>query len=183
MSYQTDDGLHEGWDALVYAGDRWPDGRERVQTGDSAPWALVRPVNADGRVDRSGEEEKVPVADGAGWRGQCECGWRGPLWTLAADLDGHDPAARLVYDPEPSPFGDAPTAVEEGIFAEWREHVRPHQELAPLRAAGAEADRADQALTGQVIAAREGGHSWEAIGAALGMRRQSAWERWRGVTP
>ena len=51
-------------------------------------------------------------------------------------------------------------------------------ELLPkVAAAGAQVERQ---LTGYVRKARAGGITWNRIGAALGMTRQSAWERFSG---
>ncbi len=38
----------------------------------------------------------------------------------------------------------------------------------------------EKALTQTVVAARDAGHSWTAIGDALGVTKQTAWERFSG---
>lgn len=65
------------------------------------------------------------------------------------------------------------------------EHARPPQFseqtpeelLASLPAASLAVDRASDALREHVAELRRGGVSWSAIGEALGVSRQAAWER------
>jgi hypothetical protein len=60
---------------------------------------------------------------------------------------------------------------------DW-EHV---PELADLHRVGQSREQAERDLRAAVAVARAAGHSWELIGEALGVTRQSAWERFRSV--
>jgi hypothetical protein len=106
------------------------------------------------------------------WRAACECGWRGPAWPRAE---------------WPSDDSWPPKEVEEGedgqggCYGQWAAHLRDalpdlavHDTARRLEAARAELDTA-------VIDARAAGTSWERIGAAAGISRQSAHERWNGM--
>lgn len=56
----------------------------------------------------------------------------------------------------------------------------PTDELAAVAAASVIRRHADGELRAAVLAARSARVSWEAIGAALGVTKQTAWERyWR----
>ena len=114
-------------------------------------------------------------------RAACECGWRGPVFEPGATslwLEEVDLKRASVALPED--FYDA-------IMAAWDEHV--DQVLAELTALApiSEWDRklrqARAELDQAVAAARIAGQSWEAIGRALGVTRQGAWERYRHLEP
>jgi hypothetical protein len=174
MSYQTDDGLHEGWDAAEF-----PDGRFSVGSGDGG--TLVRFVGPDLDADDVlADDLGRGVLDGRtaiGWRGLCGCGWRGPLWRKVADTGQHDLAAYRVYDPAPSVYGDAPAGIEDAIYQEWLGHL-PAPALIDVRAAAEDVRKAETRLDDAVARARADGSSWADIGDAAGITRQSAHERW-----
>ena len=95
MSWQTDDGLHEGWDAAEF-----PDGRFSVGSGDGG--ALVRFLEPRADVFDDGRQ----VVDGRtaiGWRGLCECGWRGPLWRKVTGPARRTPGPHEALPTTPSP--------------------------------------------------------------------------------
>lgn len=104
-----------------------------------------------------------------GWRAGCECGWRGGRFYSRTEW--------------PSPDGGAPEEVdgydtEAGTYAEWTRHLA---EAVPTLAVHDAAERAATArdeLNRAVALARAAGASWAAIGAAAGMSKQSAHERW-----
>ena len=60
----------------------------------------------------------------------------------------------------------------------WREHAGGMDALVRVTEARARVTAADRELDAAVAAARECGVSWEAIGRAAGMARQSAHARW-----
>jgi hypothetical protein len=168
MSYQTDDGQHEGWEAAEF-----PDGRFSVGTGNGG--VLVR------YLDQPRDTEAEPgVLDGRtaiGWRGVCECGWRGPLWDRVTDHMEPGLSEHKVFDPAPSRFADVPAAIEEQIYQEWRGHLPPPP-LPDVRAAAEDVRKAEARLNDAVARARADGSSWADIGDAAGITRQSAHERW-----
>lgn len=168
MSYQTDDGLHEGSEAAEF-----PDGRFSVGPGSGG--ALVRFLRPE--LDTDAEPGVLDGRTAIGWRGVCTCGWRGPLWERVADPVGHDLSARKVFDPDPSVYGDPPPGIEDVIHQEWRGHL-PSPSLADVGAAAEEARKAEVRLNEAVQRARADGSSWADIGAAAGITRQSAHERW-----
>ncbi|MFF0249908.1 hypothetical protein [Streptosporangium sandarakinum] len=106
--------------------------------------------------EHEGQAERLP----GGWRGRCACGWSGPSHVTATLLD-------------PS----LPPAVEGEIHREWAAHLPPPS-LRALRQAAAAAQSAQEHLEAAVRAARADGRSWADIGAAAGITRQSAHERW-----
>jgi hypothetical protein len=181
MSWQTDDGKHEGWAPAI-----WPDGRVKVGSGSGG--ALVQPVKPDSRIDYAAPDEFRDGWTAIGWRGYCECGWRGQMWERVTDRAEHDFAARRIYDGDPvlidgkpvdvQRWGHAPADVEDAIRAEWLAHVRPLEALDEIRDAAHAVAEAQAVLTSAVDAARRAGNSWAAIGGAAGMTRQSAHERW-----
>jgi len=54
-------------------------------------------------------------------------------------------------------------------------------DLMDLHQAHQAALAADERVRGAVARARAAGHSWELVGAALGITRQSAWEKFRSI--
>src|SRR5690625_3414564 len=93
----------------------------------------------------------------------CACGWRG-----SAYLRSQTP--RLSAQ-EAEPL----------LVREWTEHV--HQALPELEVHEVLADPAADPVAAAVRNARSGGASWARIGAAAGISRQAAWERWRHLEP
>ncbi|MER6830851.1 hypothetical protein ABT352_32995 [Streptosporangium sp. NPDC000563] len=119
MGWSNEDGEHEGWDAAQF-----PDGGLSVGSGGGG--ALARqfapgPLHGQHR----GEPETVDGRTAIGWRGLCECGWRGQLWERVATPGEHDPDRRRIYDIDPSPYGDAPGEVGDAIHVEWKGHLEP----------------------------------------------------------
>ena len=62
----------------------------------------------------------------------------------------------------------------------WEQVTSADEVLASLPRVAAAGAQVEQNLTGWVRRARELGLTWARIGAALGMTRQSAWERFSG---
>jgi len=169
MGYMSEDGRHEGWDSAEFP-DGWlsvgadPDGVLTV-----APASIAR-----------GSDTAVNVVDGRtaiGWRGVCTCGWLGPLYRRVPSPGQHDVARHQVHA-DPGPGAVVPAGLEDAIYVEWRDHL-PHETLAEVTAAAEDARKAEARLDGAVAAARGAGQTWEAIGRAAGMTRQSANQRWR----
>jgi hypothetical protein len=124
--------------------------------------------------------EIVPDAEVIGWRGACTCGWRGLMWTRIGSAAEEDLARRRAYIPS---FGFSfPSAtVEEAIEGEWRAHAAPVMLVAAVGLAAGEYARAGERLTAAVAEARAAGSTWAEIGAAVGITRQAAQERWKNA--
>jgi len=172
MGWQTDDGEHEGWDSVEFPGDRFSVGG---QTGA----VLVRhfPPRPGPLPDREGEPEVIQGRQGIGWRGLCECGWRGPLWERADSPGEHDFAARRIWSDDQY----APEGVADAIWEEWRAHLEP-ETLTAVREAATDVRAAQARLDAAVHEARRDIRSWADIGQAAGITRQAAHERWAKVT-
>ncbi|WP_280245467.1 hypothetical protein [Nocardia abscessus] len=172
MGRQTDDG-HEGYVAHVFADGMYGG------TWSSGPVATTR---ADGTDLPYAEWQYRTDAEVTGWRPICndlnhnsrEC-WRGELWTRATDPTDHDPSQRRIYVETLLLFGSDD---EDLIMREWEAHIAPTRGTADVEYAAKEVSAAQRRLAEAVRSAREQGASWEAIGKAAGMSRQSAHERW-----
>jgi len=73
----------------------------------------------------------------------------------------------------------SPPAVPPGLTS-WEESLDLDGVLASLPRMAAAGAQVENNLTRYVRRARELGATWAAIGASLGMTRQSAWERFSG---
>ncbi|UYY83716.1 hypothetical protein OIT41_20430 (plasmid) [Arthrobacter sp. YA7-1] len=124
--------------------------------------------------------EIVPDAEVIGWRGACTCGWRGMMWIRVGSAVEEDLPRRRAYIPS-SGFSDPSASVEEAIEGEWRAHVMPLKLVDEVRAAAREYASAGERLTDSVAEAKAGGATWAEIGAAVGITRQAAQERWKNA--
>ncbi|MEV0869475.1 hypothetical protein AB0I24_16240 [Brachybacterium paraconglomeratum] len=129
----------------------------------------------------SGSDEEfdslVPWREVAGWRAECECGWQGSTW-LRGDASPDDPAEEDTY-PDHWILPDGRT-VDQAGHEEWREHVGPSVSIEGVRRAAQHFRDAEAALDDAVAQARscDPPVSWEQIGRAYGITRQSAHDRW-----
>lgn len=164
MGWATEDGRHEGW-----ANMELPDGQPHSVS--SAAGIVVKSGNFEA------PDEVVPYSEVIGWRGRCECGWMGEFWTRVTDPAQTNPLLRRIFVAADD-YADAPTDVEDAIWAEWRLHIEPDTRLAAVRDAAGAVTRARSELDEAVRAAREAGVNWADIGSAVGITRQSARERW-----
>lgn len=155
---------------------------------------VVVEYDADGRA-----HETRPAAEVIGWRVVCDCvdpfpssisGPRGPSRWSSALLERvpsealEDVAAGRIWAPDDEvAYVDSREDVEQVARHRWqREHLRGLVAIAAVREAS------DALLESQVIAearldravreARAVGASWETIGRATAMSRQSAHARW-----
>ena len=91
-----------------------------------------------------------------------------------------DLARRRVYAPDTDVHADERPEVAEAARAVWRrQHLDPIDVDDEIQAAVEARRDADVRLDAAVAKARLLGRSWADIGAAAGMTRQSANERWR----
>lgn len=177
MGWMTDDSQHEGWIGALFA-----DGR----IGGSSSAAGIRAgYDADGTLLPAGDDDEWRPFDAViGWVGQCggcQLRWRTEAWLLVDDPAEENLQARRVYADPVASMGDPPPQVEEAFLAEWRTHVRPHEALGAVADLAAEHVDVGRRLAAAVGRARAVGASWTDIGAAAGITRQSAHERWRNV--
>lgn len=174
MGWVTEAGgeVHEGYVAWLAS-----DGRA---TGGSRLDGVVfmNPRWAYG-VDESVEpfDFTVPWAEVTGWRVQCECGWRGTTWQR--DEATNDDPTEEQLDADHMLLPDGRTLEDVG-HEEWKRHVQPLATAESVRSAAAAVRDAEAALDDAVAAARAGDPpaTWEQIGRAVGISRQSAHERW-----
>jgi hypothetical protein len=171
VGWDLGDSIHEGWAAQVV-----PDGR--LSASSSGEGVLVQGVTGRYRRDELMRDyEIVPDAEVVGWRGACTCGWQGVMWTRVGSAAEENLARRRAYIPA-SGFSDPSARVEEAIEEEWRAHATPVTLVADVRAAAREYAKAGERLTASVAAAKVAGATWAEIGAAVGITRQAAHERW-----
>lgn len=160
---------HEGYVAML-----GPDGRG---SGSSRGEGILFPNPRWSRDSAEPFDIVVPWSEIIGWRVQCECGWRGTTWRRE-DACNDDPDAEDVY-PEHMLLPDGRT-LEDAGREEWRHHVRPLEATEAVRAAARALGEATAALDAAVVEARESDPpaTWEQIGRAVGITRQSAHDRW-----
>ena len=116
-------------------------------------------------VQRSGGEGERHTRASTALRPGCCCGWRG--------------SPRPIPDEPPSRMPGAVARLERGFGPEWGRHLYTAAATLRLREVldlmvGVHAD-----LDLAVAHARRGHASWQEIAAVVGIRRQSAHQRWR----
>jgi ClpX C4-type zinc finger len=87
-----------------------------------------------------------------------------------------DLSAEIIRTSPPA----APGATGESAVEAWEQRLSDEELLAHLPRVAAASAQVEQHLTGWVRQARGRGLTWTRIGEALGMTRQSAWERFSG---
>jgi hypothetical protein len=175
MTWETEDGTHEGWVAPLFA-----DGAISASSGFDTYTVSYDAAGAS-LFDR---DEWRPGAAVVGWVAACTCGWRGQPWLRAAELSDEDLAARRVYgdyraDDGRLLFDPEQATVSAAVRTEWQQHVEPDLLLAEIAELTEQRNDLDRRLAGTVAKARQAGSTWDAIGRAAGITRQSAHERWR----
>lgn len=138
-----------------------------LDTGDAAAYrhegwaAAVRDEGLDTLDEPANTADTV-----IGWLAACECGWMSPHLVSRADYPSLN--GRLDED----------SIGEQIVIADWEAHVRPVLVLAAVTTAEAARSTASLTLDHAVHDARRYGISWQSIGDAVGISRQSAHERW-----
>jgi hypothetical protein len=87
-----------------------------------------------------------------------------------------DLSAEIIRNSPPA----SPPASGESAVEAWEQRLSDEELLAHLPRVAAASAQVEQHLTGWVRQARSRGLTWTRIGEALGMTRQSAWERFSG---
>lgn len=186
MGWISEDGLHEG-----YLVPQFGDGQRGLGVvGGGIPDDQIAVSH-----DREAEHGYGlrPAGEVTGWVVCCDCStrdsfgpmstWVGPVFTRVPSAALEDLSRRRLHAAD-ADVADAAfrPEVEDAAREPWRlEHVFTTDALGEVAAATSEATAAQRRLEAAVRFARHSGGSWEAIGRAAGMSRQSAHERWRHV--
>ena len=184
--HESDTHVHEG--ALVPFFD---DGA--VSHGSTMVDGVDYEVVEIGR--RPNDDRRRPSAEIVGWLLRCDCRrwessdpysselstWADPVqWARVPSASLEDLARHRVFAPDSDVHAHERPEVAEAARAVWqREHLDPINVDDEIRAAADARRDADARLDAAVAKARRLGRSWADIGAAAGMTRQSANERWR----
>jgi hypothetical protein len=86
---------------------------------------------------------------------------------------------QIIASKPPSQPASQPGAADASVKA-WEQRLSDAELLAHLPNVAAASTQVERQLTGWVRLARGRGITWTRIGEALGMTRQSAWERFSG---
>lgn len=173
MSWQTEDGKHEGWATAWFPDD---------MLGIASQGGLIQVAmpQAEGRLfDYSAIDAEMWRSrdEVAGFQIVCDCGWRGTLWTRVRAPAEQDIEKRLLFSEDG--YADD---FDELLRPEWAAHIAPDEALRAVAEAAEELNAVTAPLAEQlevrVLAARALGASWTDVGRAVGISRQSAHERW-----
>lgn len=181
MGWISNDSLHEGYlDAVLVGG--------ATIAGTHGRGPLVSTYDDDGTfVDYAQRSDDEVV----GWRLRCDCyiedhtepgnRWAGPYFQRVATAALEDLGNGRIFVRSADRATDVADRedVEDVVRARWlSEHVSPLEALDTISTSRADIAAATQRLDQAVTYARAAGQTWEAIGLAAGMTRQSAQERW-----
>lgn len=145
MSWQTDDGRHEGWVAPTFADGAYG-------TGGNGEGVIVSRIGT--KVLEYDDWQTRPEFEVIGWTAVCECGWRGQMWTRVAsgaEVLGN-PGARLAYSEDI--WADD---LNDLGHAEWKVHIAPVVALEEVRRLVARRAEIESELEKAVAAARRAG--------------------------
>jgi len=142
---------------------------------------------------RPDDDRRRPSAEIVGWLLRCDCArrsspevstWTDPVqWSRVPSSSLEDLTSHRVFAPDTDLDVNVRPEVAEAARAVWRgEHLDPIDVDDEIRAAADARRNADAQLDAAVAKARRLGRSWADIGAATGMTRQSANERWKDRT-
>lgn len=192
MGWVTSDGLHEGYVVPEFA-----DGvRGSGTTGGGVPVdQVIVAMDYAGDPSRVAEAQPLtrPAAETIGWRVMCDCRdtegrllsqdrrWASELLVRVPSpaLEDVDEGRLHAADEEVPYIADG--AHEESLRGRWlREHVDGRDALSRVESTTAQIRRAERERDAAVADARSAGATWDAVGRAAGMARQSAQGRWGG---
>ncbi|PYE13570.1 hypothetical protein DFR67_116124 [Williamsia limnetica] len=181
--HESDAHLHEAALVAVFEDGTESHGSTMV---DGVDYELVDP-------GRRGQDRLRPSTEIVGWVLSCDCAsrsssevltWTYPVqWARVPSASLEDLARHRVFAPDTDVHADDRPEVAEAAHAVWRrEHLDPIDVDDEIQAAAEARRNADARLDAAVAEARRLGRSWADIGAAAGMTRQSANERWKDRT-
>lgn len=179
--HESDTHLHEAALVAVFEDGAESHGSTMV---DGVHYEIVEPAR------RRADDRLRPRTEIVGWLLRCHCNrwnssdgstWTYPVqWTRVPSASLEDLAGHRVFAPDTDVHAEERPEVAEAARAVWqREHLDPIDVDDELRAAVTARRDADAQLDAAVAKARRLGRSWADIGAATGMTRQSANERWK----
>lgn len=175
------DNGHESYIAHLFA-----DGASGASASDRGATVTTDP---NGRHLPAADWVDRPETEVIGWQLHCQCDssrtWQGSTWTRVRTADEQDLAARKLYADDSLDVldiavqdNDDDDPVGAAMFGEWLRHADSQQALTELRGAASAASAAARRLDAAAVQARRAGHSWDTVGTAAGIARQSAHERW-----
>lgn len=187
MSWADEDGVHEG-----YVVPEFLDGirGQGIWSGSVPPDHVIVDMEYVGEPGMTTERyTSRPAAEVVGWRVMCDCRmgngstitnqWVSDLVTRVPSKSLADEVGGLrLYVPDEDMIGVDDTYFEVFTAIWRREHVDGESALNAITQARRTLAAAERDLDAAVAAARAAGESWEAIGRAAGMARQSAHSRW-----
>ena len=184
MGWISEDAHHEGYLLPHFLDGQRGAGVTGGNIPDDEVAVGVGVINDDGDL----RYQTRPAAEVVGWVVCCDCSagrvtttWTGPTFVRVPSPSLESIAARRVFAPDDdAPYASERSELEDAARELWRlEHVCGADAVGEVQAAAAGAAQADLRLETAVALARHSGASWETIGRAAGMTRQSAHERWR----
>lgn len=190
MSWTTADGGHEAYLAAEFADGQ----RATGSSGGGVPDdQIIVATEYDGEPGAitSARHTTRPAAEVIGWRVVCNCydtssvtkTWVSDLLVRVPSATLEDVRAGRIYaadgDVVDVDFRDDVAAMATGRW--HREHLDGPQALGRIRDARGRVAAAERELHEAVRDARAAGESWEAIGRAAGITRQTAHQRWAGL--
>ncbi len=181
--HESDTHLHEAALVAVFEDGAESHGSTMV---DGVDYELVEPA-------RPSKDGLRPSAEIVGWLLSCNCArrtssdvstWTDPVqWTRVPSASLEDLARHQVFAPDIDLDVNVRPDVAAAAQALWRrEHLDSIDIDDEIRAAVEARRDADALLDAAAAKARRLGRSWADIGAATGMTRQSANERWKDRT-
>lgn len=186
MGWLSDNNLHEGYLAPLFT-----DGQRGLSVTSSAFPAGQIAVGIRSLPAVDLDYELRTAGEVVAWVVCCDCAdpespnaretWVGPTFTRVPSKALDDVSQRRLYAADVDvAYRSEDPQVDDTARALWKsEHITPIDSLAAIKTATHEVAAAQRRLNTAVHAARQSGTSWEAIGQAAGMSRQSAHERWR----
>ena len=186
----TDHPRHEGYVVPEFGDGQH--GRDITVAG-IPPDQIIVSLEYDGDRGRGSRDIRAavrPAADVIGWRVCCHCGDEGgvPPWQAVQLLlrvttpELEDVAKDRIHSPDADVVKVPQRAdVRHRARALWWRHVSGAEALVTIDATCRDNDQAKERLGTAVAEARASGVSWQAIGRAAGMSRQSAHARWGGL--
>lgn len=188
-THETDDVWHEAFLAPEFSDGSRGIGMSTGKVSAGEVIVGVEYIGVPGNITREAYDTR-PVATAIGWRILCTCASHGDLrsstqWVsdllprvVSVALEDLESGRFFSSDEDVAWLADV-ERYETAARAIWsRAHLAPVASLAAVAQARRAVLEAEQSLNSAVATAREAGHSWEVIGRAAGVTRQSAHSRW-----